>query len=152
MIRVVVAGNFFPLHDGHIDHLEKARKLGSYLIVIIGSDEYLRMRNKPVFLSLENRKKQLRAWTDEVIEVVDKDGTCAKTLEMVRNFFPNDKLKFAKGGDRTPDNMPENEIKVCEELGIQIEYGVGDQLNSSSELVRRIRGGENEQTTSYPKN
>lgn len=130
MTIVVVAGNFFPLHDGHIDHLEKARKLGSYLIAIIGSDDYLRARNKPIYLSLENRKKQLKAWADAVIEVIDTDGTCARTLRMLQPDI------FVKGGDRTPNNMPENELKVCEEIGCDIVYGVGDLLNSSSEIIR----------------
>ena len=130
MRRVVVAGNFFPLHDGHIDHLEKARKLGNYLIAIIGSDEYLKKRGKPIFLSLENRKKQLRAWVDEVVEVIDTDGTCAETLRMIKPDI------FAKGGDRIPDKMPKNEIMACQDMGCEIEYRIGELLYSSSELVK----------------
>ena len=133
MIKVAVAGNFFPLHDGHIDHLEKARKLGDYLIAIIGSDEYLKKRGKPIFLSLENRKKQLKAWVDEVVEVIDTDGTCAETLRMISPDF------FCKGGDRTPDTMPENEIKVCQEIGCKIIYGIGEKLNSSSKIIKELK-------------
>jgi len=133
MIKVAVAGNFFPLHDGHIDHLEKARKLGDYLIAIIGSDEYLKKRDKPIFLSLENRKKQLKAWVDEVVEVIDTDGTCAETLRMISPDF------FCKGGDRTPDTMPENEIKVCQEIRCKIIYGIGEKLNSSSKIIKELK-------------
>ncbi len=44
--------------------------------------------------------KALRC-VDEVIPTVDKEGTQAETLKMVRPDI------FAKSGDRTPDNMPE---------------------------------------------
>jgi cytidyltransferase-like protein len=135
MIKVCVAGNFFPLHDKHVAHLERARKLGDYLIAIIGSDEYLRRKDKPIFLSLENRKKQLMAWVDEVVEVIDTDGTCAETLRMLKPNF------FAKGGDKTPDTMPLKEIEVCKEIGCQIVYGVCDEeIYSSSKILKEMFG------------
>jgi len=46
---------------------------------------------------------------------------------------------YAKGGDRTPDNMPVNEIEACAEIGCEIVYGVGEKIQSSSELVRKIK-------------
>jgi len=135
MIRTAVAGNFFPLHDGHIDHLEKARKLGDYLIAIIGSDDHLRRKGKPILLSLEARIRVLKAirYVDEVVVAIDKDGTCAETLRMISPDF------FCKGGDRTPDTMPENEIKVCQEIGCKIIYGIGEKLNSSSKIIKELK-------------
>ena len=134
MIKVAVAGNFYPLHDGHIDHLEKASKLGDYLVAIIGPDSYLEMKGKPILLSLEARIKILKAirWVNDVVVAIDEDGTVAKTLKCLRPTF------YAKGGDRTPDNMPQNEIEACEEIGCRIIYGIGEKLNSSSDLIRRI--------------
>ena len=134
MIRTAVAGNFFPLHDGHIDHLEKARKLGDYLIAIIGSDDHLRRKGKPILLSLEARIRVLKAirYVDEVVVAVDKDGTCAKTLEIIR---PN---IFAKGEDYTKTSMPQNELAICKEISCQIVYGIGKKLNSSTKLVGKV--------------
>jgi hypothetical protein len=45
---------------------------------------------------------------------------------------------FAKGGDRTPTNMPQNELDICDRLGIEIVYGCGDLVNSSSNLVEKL--------------
>ena len=133
--KVVVAGNFFVLHDGHINHIEEARKLGDYLIAIIGSDDYLRAKGKEIFLSLENRKKQLMAWVDEVVEVIDKDGTCAETLRMLNPDI------FAKSKDQTPDNMPESELRVCKEIECKIVYGVGNKyLHLDSSKVMKSLG------------
>ncbi|GAH02542.1 unnamed protein product [marine sediment metagenome] len=47
---------------------------------------------------------------------------------------------FAKGGDRGPDNMPQNELDVCTEMGIEIRYSVGGtKVQSSSYLVNKIK-------------
>ena len=35
---VVVSGYFNPIHSGHLDYLEEAKKLGDYLVVIVNSD------------------------------------------------------------------------------------------------------------------
>ena len=48
------------------------------------------------------------------------------------------RLFFANGGDRTTENTPEQE--VCEELGVQMVWGVGGgKIQSSSELVAKSR-------------
>jgi len=47
---------------------------------------------------------------------------------------------FAKGGDRTPDNMPKSEVELCEKLGIKIVYGVGGgKAQSSSWLIKNLK-------------
>ncbi|MEE9399267.1 MAG: adenylyltransferase/cytidyltransferase family protein [Dehalococcoidales bacterium] len=133
MVKVAVAGGWDPIHIGHLRHFQKARKLGDYLIVFVSTDKDMIRKKGYCFMPLEDRMGILREFrcVDEVIATIDKDGTQAKTLRMVR---PN---IFAKGGDRTPDNMPANEIETCKEIGCEIVYGVGKQLNSSSKLVKK---------------
>jgi D-beta-D-heptose 7-phosphate kinase/D-beta-D-heptose 1-phosphate adenosyltransferase len=43
---------------------------------------------------------------------------------------------FAKGGDRTQDEIPE--LKICREYHIKIIDGLGDKIRSSSQMVDRI--------------
>jgi D-beta-D-heptose 7-phosphate kinase/D-beta-D-heptose 1-phosphate adenosyltransferase len=134
MIRVAVAGGFDPLHIGHLKHLQKAKALGDYLIVMVSNDEDMVRKKGYCFMPLEERieiLKELRC-VDEVVATVDEDGTQAKTLRLVRPDI------FAKGGDRTPDNMPRNEIEACKEIGCKIVYGVGGQLQESSKLVENL--------------
>ena len=53
---------------------------------------------------------------------------------MYRNKF--DKIMFCNGGDRTDGtNTPEH--KLCEELGIESVYGLGDKVQSSSWLIEK---------------
>ena len=86
-------------------------------------------------MPLEDRMEILRALhcVDEVIATMDKDSTQAQTLRVIKPDI------FAKGGDRTPGNMPQNEIEVCNELGIRIVYGIGEQVRSSSQIIRRLK-------------
>ncbi|MFC2059679.1 adenylyltransferase/cytidyltransferase family protein [Chloroflexota bacterium] len=132
-IRVAVAGGFDPLHIGHLRHLQKAKALGNHLIVLVSNDDDMIRKKGFCFMPIEERIEILKAIScvDEVIITVDKDGTQAETLKMARPDI------FAKGGDRTPDNMPENEIKACEEIHCKIVYGVGERLASSSELLQK---------------
>ncbi len=49
------------------------------------------------------------------------------------------KIKFANGGDRKKTNTPE--VDVCNQLGIELLWGVGgtSKTESSSDLVERVR-------------
>ena len=131
-IRVAVALGADPLHLGHLLHIREARKLGDYLIAITGPDEFLISKKGYCLLPLEDRMELLKSLreVDGVVVAVDKDGTVAETLRKIKPDI------FCKGGDRTANAMPENEIKACEEIGCKIIYGVGKQLNSSSLLVQ----------------
>ncbi len=132
---VLVAGKFDPLHDGHIDHILKASVFG-YLYVITHTDDVLdKIKPKghqvPLWARLLILKSLLLYCNikGEVGIAVDNDGTVAKTLALYHPDF------FVKGGDRVMSNMPESEIAVCRDNGIQIIYGVGDLLNSSSGMI-----------------
>ena len=66
---------------------------------------------------------------------------------MVLYVRPSDDIKptfFANGGDRKKTNTPE--VDVCNELGIELLWGVGGNSKSasSSELVKRAKRHQNE--------
>ena len=136
-ITVCVAGGFDGIHPGHIGHLRDAKALAGKrgrLVVILNPDPDMIRKKGWLFQSYKERKCILEAirFVDVVVPAIDGDGTVAETL---RRLHPT---IFAKGGDRVPENMPENEIAVCDEIGCQIIYGVGgSKTHSSSELVKR---------------
>lgn len=110
-------------------------KLGDFLIVLVSNDEDMIRKKGKCNIPLKSRIEILElilkglGYHNTVMPTLDKDGTQAKTLALVRPDL------FVKGGDRRPDRMPVNELQVCQELGIKIVYGVGDLLNSSSGMV-----------------
>ena len=140
-IAVAVSGGFDPLNGiGHLSHIQDAKKLGDRLVVILSSDNQLIAKgNKEAgtfYPSIADRiaiMRELKS-VDEVVVNIDKDGTCTESLRMIRPQI------FAKGGDRSPDNMPKKELAVCQEIGCQIVYNVGDlKTTSSSQLVKRSK-------------
>lgn len=137
MKTVVVSGYFDPLHIGHCRYIQEAKKLGDKLIVILNSNEQARLKKGKAFMPQQEKLeilKELRS-VDEVIVSIDKDRTVCKTLEMIKPDI------FAKGGDRTLDNIPEADI--CRKLGIKMVFNVGgEKIQSSSDLIKNA-GGKN---------
>lgn len=147
MIRGVVAGGWDPLRPGHTRHMKAARALCDYLIVIVSTDADMIRKKGFSFQPMEDRMELIRdyPYVDEILASIDKDGTVAETLRMLKPDI------FAKGGDRTPDNMPQNEIDACREIGCQIVYGVGDEKDgSSTELVKEAARALQNQEHAYP--
>lgn len=138
-VVVAVCGGFDPIHVGHIKHFRDAKKLGDILVVMLNTDDWLTKKKGYIFMSFEERKEIIESirYVDKVTPVIDTNGSVAKTLEQLK---PN---IFAKGGDRTLDNIPESELNVCERLGIKIVFGVGGgKVQSSSWLIDKMRRGE----------
>ena len=49
-IVVAVSGYFNPLHVGHLEEMEKARKLGDCLVAIVNNDQQVKFkRQRAVF-------------------------------------------------------------------------------------------------------
>lgn len=138
---VVTSGYFNPLHYGHISLLREAKKLGDKLIVIVNSDEQVKIKGSQPFLNETERAfivSSIRD-VDTVVIARDKDGEISDTL---KELAKTTKISiFAKGGDRKDAKaMPEKELATCSELGIEIVYGVGgfEKQNSSSEILAKM--------------
>jgi rfaE bifunctional protein nucleotidyltransferase chain/domain len=138
MSKVVVASGYFdPIHVGHIECLEKAKELGDKLIVIVNNDAQIKLKKGESFMSQDDRMKIVSSLkcVDEVFLSIDEDRSVCKSLEAIKPGI------FAKGGDRTIDEIPETPI--CKELGIQIIDGLGEKIRSSSELVENSKEENN---------
>lgn len=61
MKRVLTYGTFDTLHFGHIRLLQRARKLGDYLIVGLSTDEFNEIKNKKAYHTWEERKLLLES-------------------------------------------------------------------------------------------
>ncbi len=128
MVKICTSGYFNPVHIGHIRLLEEAKKLGDYLVVIVNNDAQVKLKGSKPFMKEIERCAIIKALrcVDEVVLSIDTDRTIIKTLTMIQPDI------FAKGGDSTPDNVPEKGI--CE-----IVYGIGGgKIQSSSWLKEKI--------------
>lgn len=131
---VAISGFFNPLHEGHLDYIEAAKKIGDYLIVIVDNDTQVVLKGSTPFMEDHERVRIISSLEDVDIAVlsVDNNVTIDKTLSIIRPDF------FAVGGDHDESNTSEKEI--CKKLGIKVIYGVGGKkVQSSSWLIQKLK-------------
>jgi len=133
---VIVTGGFDPIHSGHIAYFQAARELGDRLVVGLNSDEWLARKKGRAFMPLSERLGvvgNLRM-VDETITYDDSDNHSIEAIKKVRARYPNSRIIFANGGDRTRKNIPEMNCGVPD---VEFRFGVGGtkKANSSSWIL-----------------
>ena len=134
---ILVTGGFDPIHSGHIAYIKAARELGR-VMVGINSDAWLARKKGSAFMPFDDRKAIVQNLKDVmgVIEFDDLDNTAIDAIKQVRKMFPNNKIVFANGGDRTSANIPEMEA-FKDDPSVEFVFGVGGdtKMNSSSTIL-----------------
>lgn len=135
MKTIALSGGFDPLHVGHVEMINKAAEYGKVL-VILNSDEWLMRKKGYIFMPWEERQVILLNLRNvyHVVSTEDLDNSSSAALYIYKPDY------FGNGGDRAAHNTPED--KACEELGIEIIYGLGQKIQSSSDLVKNSRLGK----------
>jgi len=122
------SGGFDPIHPGHISCLIESKKIADYLVVIVNGDSFLRAKKGKPFQDLDTRCRIVSAirGVDYVIPFeIENDQSVCVALEQIQPHI------FTKGGDRKdPSSIPEWEI--CQRLGIQVLFRVGEEKKWSS--------------------
>jgi cytidyltransferase-like protein len=137
---VIVSGYFNPIHEGHLEYLNRSKALGDSLYVIINNDLQRELKGSKPFLSENQRRtilKNIKA-VDDVIIAIDENKFVDKTLELIykEEAHKYDKILFTNGGDQTAETIGEK--AVCERLGIEMVFGLGDKIQSSSWLLNKL--------------
>ena len=134
MKKVLIAGYFDPLHEGHLDHIVKASELGDYLVIVTHTDECTER--------VKGRRFTIASFRRFILEsIIDKLGIRGEVIvtnkadvaDVIEQVSPD---IFAKGRDRMPSNMPGSELQACDNVGCKIIYGIGAVLNSSSRIKK----------------
>ncbi len=139
---VITSGYFNPLHLGHIHLFKEAKALGDFLVVIVNNDEQVKLKGSVPFMSEKERMEIVAAlkYVDEVFLAIDsfadgKEVPIPDSLQAVAQKYSGE-LIFAKGGDRSIDNIPESEKRACLDLNIKVVSNVGGgKVQSSSWLI-----------------
>jgi cytidyltransferase-like protein len=136
---VIVSGYFNPIHSGHLEYFNYAKALSDELLVIVNNDHQRVLKGSKEFLSEDERLiivSNIRA-VDHTILSIDEDRTVCATLEKIaQEFGHTHDLTFANGGDQNNDTIPEGPI--CEKMGIALIDGLGDKIQSSSWLLKKL--------------
>lgn len=135
---VMASGYFNPVHKGHIEYLIRSKELGDELFVIVNNDSQREQKGSKEFMNQYERKFIIETLkpVDRAFVALDSDRMCNKTIKMIYNMYVNkfDKFIFTNGGDQTAETIGERAI--CEELGIEMVFGLGDKIQSSSWLLK----------------
>lgn len=136
---IIVSGYFNPLHKGHLDLFKKAKEWGDKLWVIVNSDFQRELKGSEPFMEEEERKQIVEAirYVDYALISSDRDGTQCLTLSQLHDSVGKEhELIFGNGGDQNNGSIPEGEM--CQRLGIGLIDGLGDKIQSSSWIIKKI--------------
>ena len=151
MKRITLAtGGFDPLHSGHIKYLEAACEFGDMLVVGLNSDAWLTRKKGTPFMPFEERQAVVSGLfaVDYTIEFDDTDGSAKDAILKLRQQFPEDKIIFVNGGDRTLSNIPEMDI-IDDNLEFQFGVGGDNKKNSSSWILQEWKSPKTKRPWGY---
>jgi cytidyltransferase-like protein len=128
----MVDGCFDPLHKGHIDYFRAARTLGVPVLCNLAADAYVRTKH-PVLLPEEYRASVIDALRDIDYTHINRTST-ADVLSVLRPRF------YVKGRD-WEGRLPEEQVRLCKDLGIEIVL-LDTERDSSMRLLSKFAGGD----------
>lgn len=128
-----ICGFFDLLHDGHIDILRQAKEKCEYLIVAVGTDEFMQERkHRDSVLTYEQRIEIIKSikYVDEVVAETNLDKVGA-----YRQF--NFDVMFA-GADHIDEPIYIQAAKELKTLGVDTIYVPRKKNSSSTDIRRRV--------------
>ncbi len=138
MKLVIISGYFNPLHKGHLEYMQNAKKLGDVLYVIVNNDFQRNLKGSKEFMDEDERLLILQSikYVDKAFLSMDTDYSVRETVKYIFDYYRQDfdEVIFANGGDQSNDTIKEREL--CEQLGITLVDGLGNKIQSSSWLLK----------------
>ena len=136
---IIVSGYFNPIHKGHLEYFNNAKALADQLFVIVNNDHQRELKGSREFQDENERMiivSNIKA-VDKAILSIDTDRTVCATIKMIAEQFGDEfELGFANGGDQNNDTIPER--SVCEQMNVTLIDGLGDKIQSSSWLLKKL--------------
>ena len=136
---IIVSGYFNPIHKGHLEYFNNAKAIADQLFVIVNNDHQRELKGSKEFQDEKERMiivSNIKA-VDKAILSIDTDRTVCATIKIIAEQFGDEfELGFANGGDQNNDTIPER--SVCEEMNVALIDGLGDKIQSSSWLLKKL--------------
>jgi len=149
---VVATGGFDPVHSGHIAYLKHARALGDILIVGVNSDDWLTRKKGYPFMPGTERVAIIEelACVDHCVLFDDSDNSAIEAIRNAQLMYPDSQIIFSNGGDRTINNIPEQEA-FKDDTTVEFVFGVGGafKMNSSSWILQEWKSPKNVRPWGY---
>ena len=134
----VTNGCFDILHRGHADYLDRARRAGDALLVLLNSDSSVRELKGPERpINDEAARAFVLAALAAVDAVVIFDGKrCTSELAALRPDI------YVKGGDYTVESLDPDERGALVAAGSEFRFIPFVEGFSTTATIRKMRGGD----------
>lgn len=119
MKRILTYGTFDLLHYGHIRLLERAKKLGDYLIVGLSTDEFNKIKNKKSYYDYEKRKEILEAI--RYVDFVIPENNWEQKKKDIKKFYID---TIVMGSDWEGNEKFEQLKEYCEVIYLDRTDGI----------------------------
>ena len=129
---VVTNGCFDILHVGHVRYLEKTKSLADYSVVMLNSDNSVKMlkgKDRPIN-NEQDRAEILTALSCVDYVVLFEEKSPAKLLEEIKPDI------YTKGADYTLETLPERDIVLRN--NIKVEFIEFVQGKSTTNIIKKI--------------
>lgn len=130
----MVDGAFDPLHRGHIEYFRAATELGAPLLCNVASDAYVRTKHPPLLPDFHRV-----AVVDAIRYISYTHLYTVDTETILRELRPR---YYIKGQDWR-DRLPEEQVRICREHGIEIVY-LDTVVDSSTRLLQQFALQQNQ--------
>lgn len=139
----LVSGGFDPVHVGHLNMFQDAKKLANKVIVLLNNDGWLIKKKGKPFMN-QNQRKQILEEFESISKVIIQNSSEKSSSLAIKEFAIKNKDKnicYCNGGDRS-DIKNIHEAEICNEFNIKLEFGVGgkNKIESSSQLTKNYLG------------
>jgi bifunctional ADP-heptose synthase (sugar kinase/adenylyltransferase) len=127
----MVDGGFDPIHPGHIAYFRAASELGVPVLCNVSGDDWVARKHPPLLSQAQ------RGAVIDAIRFVDyvhlSSIATAQVLALLRP------RSYVKGADWR-DRLPEDEVRVCREHGIDVVF-LDTVTDSSTSILERFEHG-----------
>lgn len=138
---VIISGYYSPPHQGHIEYARLAKEFAGpdgLVLCIVNNDGQAVLKKGYSFIPQEDRMAVMGAlkYVDAAILSLDTDRTVVQTIQWLCDNYSYKPTHFLNGGDVTAENKcPEED--VCKANGMELVYGFGDKIQSSSWILEK---------------
>ena len=146
---ILISGGFDPVHKGHIECIQNAKKLADEVWIGLNNDSWLHRKKGKQFMKEDERKFIMENLKDVdyvyiMNPLIHGDDTAIDFIDHARRKWMRERgtweegiMAFGNGGDRVSGGVPATEEDVCSTLGIDLVWGLGDKVQSSSWLLEK---------------
>jgi D-beta-D-heptose 7-phosphate kinase/D-beta-D-heptose 1-phosphate adenosyltransferase len=146
---ILISGGFDPVHKGHIECIQNAKELADEVWIGLNNDRWLRNKKGKYFMDEKERAFVMDNikgvdWVYIMNPKIQNDETAVDFIDSARHKWMRERgtweegvMAFGNGGDRVAGGVPATEEDVCKGYGIDMVWGLGNKVQSSSWLLEK---------------